>query len=139
MKRLLSFCLCLFLFATVVYGQKTNKVVRFINEYEGFVNEVLDTPFEDFHGDTLNRVKKMQRSFMRRYRWYYDNRMSEEQLEYFNKLCGRYHKKMDRLRSRRRWAMVRGRMQGRFEGLFRKENTTEDTLMLDTVPLPVAR
>ena len=139
MKRLLSFCLCLFLFATVVYGQKTNKVVRFINEYEGFVNEVLDTPFEDFHGDTLNRVKKMQRSFMRRYRLYYDNRMSEEQLEYFNKLCGRYHKKMDRLRSRRRWAMVRGRMQGRFEGLFRKENTTEDTLMLDTVPLPVAR
>jgi hypothetical protein len=139
MKRLLSFCLCLFLFATVVYGQKTNKVVRFINEYEGFVNEVLDTPFEDFHGDTLNRVKKKQRSFMRRYRWYYDNRMSEEQLEYFNKLCGRYHKKMDRLRSRRRWAMVRGRMQGRFEGLFRKENTTEDTLMLDTVPLPVAR
>ena len=139
MKRLLSFCLCLFLFATVVYGQKTNKVVRFINEYEGFVNEVLDTPFEDFHGDTLNRVKKKQRSFMRRYHWYYDNRMSEEQLEYFNKLCGRYHKKMDRLRSRRRWAMVRGRMQGRFEGLFRKENTTEDTLMLDTVPLPVAR
>lgn len=139
MKRLLSFCLCLFLFATVVYGQKTNKVVRFINEYEGFVNEVVDTPFEDFHGDTLNRVKKKQRSFMRRYRWYYDNRMSEEQLEYFNKLCGRYHKKMDRLRSRRRWAMVRGRMQGRFEGLFRKENTTEDTLMLDTVPLPVAR
>ena len=139
MKRLLSFCLCLFLFATVVYGQKTNKVVRFINEYEGFVNEVVDTPFEDFHGDTLNRVKKMQRSFMRRYRWYYDNRMSEEQLEYFNKLCGRYHKKMDRLRSRRRWAMVRGRMQGRFEGLFRKEKTTEDTLMLDTVPLPVAR
>ena len=139
MKRLLSFCLCLFLFAALVYGQKTNKVVRFINEYEGFVNEVLDTPFEDFHGDTLNRVKKKQRSFMRRYRWYYDNRMSEEQLEYFNKLCGRYHKKMDRLRSRRRWAMVRGRMQGRFEGLFRKENTTEDTLMLDTVPLPVAR
>ena len=72
-------------------------------------------------------------------RWYYDNRMSEEQLEYFNKLCGRYHKKMDRLRSRRRWAMVRGRMQGRFEGLFRKEKSAEDTLMLDTVPLPVAR
>ena len=139
MKRLLSFCLCLFLFAAVVYGQKTNKVVRFINEYEGFVNEVLDTPFEDFHGDTLNRVKKKQRSFMRRYRWYYDNRMSEEQLEYFNKLCGRYHKKMDRLRSRRRWAIVRGRMQGRFEGLFRQEKTAEDTLMLDTVPLPVAR
>ena len=103
------------------------------------MNEVLDTPFEDFHGDTLNRVKKKQRSFMRRYRWYYDNRMSEEQLEYFNKLCGRYHKKMDRLRSRRRWAMVRGRMQGRFEGLFRKEKSAEDTLMLDTVPLPVAR
>jgi hypothetical protein len=139
MKRLLSFCLCLFLFAAVVYGQKTNKVVRFINEYEGFVNEVLDTPFEDFHGDTLNLVKKKQRSFMRRYRWYYDNRMSEEQLEYFNKLSGRYHKKMDRLRSRRRWAMVRGRMQGRFEGLFRKEKATEDTLILDTVPLPVAR
>ncbi len=72
---------------------------------------------------------------MRRYRWYYDNRMSEEQLERFNQLCGRYHKKMSSLKNRRRWAIVKGRVKGRFENLFKRNNEPDiDTLPIDTIP-----
>jgi hypothetical protein len=61
--------------------------------------------------------------------------MSEEQLERFNQLCGRYHKKMSSLKNRRRWAIVKGRMKGRFEDLFKRhEKPTTDTIAFDTIP-----
>lgn len=135
MKRLLTFVVCLFFLGTVAQAQKGNKVDRFIKDYEKFVNEVVATPFADFHGDTLNDVKRQQRCFMRRYRWLYDHRMSEDQLEQFNTLCGRYHKKMSRLKSRRRMAVIRGRVKGRFENLFKKDTNSADTLLLDTLPI----
>lgn len=111
---------------------------KFINNYEAFVTEVVSTPYADFHGDTLTKVKRQQRCFMRRYRWFYRKRMSEEQLERFNTLCGRYHKKINALMNRRRWAIVKGRVKGRFENLFkRNEELPSDTVIFDTIPILV--
>lgn len=138
MKRLLLLALCLCMSLTAVHAQKGNKVDRFINEYKTFVDEVVATPYADFHGDTLTKVKRQQRCFMRRYRWFYRKRMSEEQLELFNTLCGRYHKKMNALMNRRRWAIVKGRVKGRFENLFkRNEELPSDTVIFDTIPILV--
>ena len=135
MKRLLLLALCLCISLTAVHAQKGNKVDRFINEYKTFVDEVVATPYADFHGDTLNRMKRQQRCFMRRYRWYYKSRMSEEQLEQFNRLCGRYHKKKSRLQSRRRLAVLRGRVKGRFENIFKTDTISSDTIQFDTLPI----
>lgn len=106
-------------------AQSFNKVDKFLKSYEAFVDEVVATPLRDFHGDTLNHVKRQQKSFMRRYRWYFDNRMSVEQLEYYNKLCGRYHRKMRQVANRRRLAAARGRLEGRFEGLFNRDSVVD--------------
>ena len=128
------------LLTTAGRAQAQNRVERFINNYEAFVTEVVAIPVGDFHGDTLNHIKKKQRCYMRRYRWFYDTRMSVEQLERFNKLCGRYHRKMRMVNNRRRMAAVRGRIQGRFERLFSRPEAPPDTLpplseeeLLDTI------
>lgn len=135
MKHAVSFTVIVLLLSSAVWAQKVNKVEKFINNYETFVTEVLATPYADFHGDTLTKVQRQQKCFMRRYRWFYRRRMSEEQLERFNILCGRYHKKMNTLKNRRRWAIVKGRVKGRFENLFKhNEEPPTDTIMYDTVP-----
>ena len=135
MKHAVSFAVIVLLLGSAVWAQKVNKVEKFINNYEAFVTEVLATPYADFHGDTLTKVQRQQSCFMRRYRWFYRRRMSEEQLERYNILCGRYHKKMNTLKNRRRWAIVKGRVKGRFENLFkRNEEPPTDTIMYDTVP-----
>ena len=42
---------------------------------------------------------------------------------------------MSSLKNRRRWAIVKGRMKGRFEDLFkRNEKPTTDTIAFDTIP-----
>ena len=136
MKHAVSFAVIVLLLSSAVWAQKVNKVEKFINNYEAFVTEVLATPYADFHGDTLTKVKRQQSCFMRHYRWFYRKRMSEEQLERFNTLCGRYHKKMNSLKNRRRWAIVKGRVKGRFENLFkRNEELPADTIVYDTVPI----
>ncbi len=135
MKHALTLSVIILLLTPTAWAQKGNKVEKFINNYEAFVTEVVSTPYADFHGDTLTKVKRQQRCFMRRYRWFYRKRMSEEQLERFNQLCGRYHKKMSSLKNRRRWAIVKGRMKGRFEDLFkRNEKPTTDTIAFDSIP-----
>lgn len=135
MKHVLTLSVIILLLCPTAWAQKGNKVEKFIKSYETFVTEVVSTPYADFHGDTLTKVKRQQRCFMRRYRWWYDSRMSEEQLERFNQLCGRYHKKMSALKNRRRWAIVKGRVKGRFENLFkRNEEPSADTIAFDTVP-----
>lgn len=111
--------------------QGGNRVDRFIAEYQVFVDDFAATSVSDIHGDTLNRYKHQQNRFMRRYRWYYDNRMSVEQLEEFNKLCGRYHRKMRAVMRQRKWAAARGRIEGRFENLFSPRDS------LDTQPVPL--
>ena len=113
-------------------AQKVNRVEKFINNYEAFVSEVVATPIADFHGDTLNHFRKQQRRFMRRYRWYYDTRMSVEQLERFNRLCGRYKHKMKVLNRYRRFAAAKGRIVGRLEDLFHRE-AVFDTSDYDTI------
>ena len=124
MRHALALSVIILLLSPTAWAQKGNKVEKFINNYEAFVTEVVSTPYADFHGDTLTKVKRQQRCFMRRYRWFYRKRMSEEQLERFNQLCGRYHKKI-----------VKGRMKGRFEDLFkRNEKPTTDTIAFDTIP-----
>lgn len=94
---------------------QSTKVDKFLNEYETFVNEVISYPFESFHGDTLQHVEHLQHKYLRRYRWLYDDRMSIEQLERFNKLRGRFNRKMTALNNRRRLAATKGRIQGYFE------------------------
>ena len=113
-------------------AQKVNRVEKFINSYEAFVNEVVATPIADFHGDTLNHFQKQQRCYMRRYRWYYDTRMSVDQLEYFNRLCGRYKHKIKVLNRHRRFAAAKGRIAGRFQGIF-SHDTYIDTTTFDTI------
>ena len=98
MKHAVSFAVIVLLLGSAVWAQRVNKVEKFINNYEAFVTEVLATPYADFHGDTLTKVQRQQSCFMRRYRWFYRRRMSEEQLERYNILCGRYHKKMNTLK-----------------------------------------
>jgi hypothetical protein len=76
----------------------------------------------------------MQRRYMRRYRWCYDTRLSVEQLEQFNRLCGRYHRKMKSVNRTRRWAITKGRIEGRFENLFRRNDMVpSDTILLEDV------
>ena len=115
-------------------AQKVNRVEKFINNYEAFVSEVVATPIADFHGDTLNHFQKQQRRFMRRYRWYYDTRMSVEQLEHFNRLCGRYKHKMKVLNRYRRFAAAKGRIAGRFEELFHRRSDF-DSVGFDTISI----
>lgn len=115
-------------------AQKVNRVERFIGNYETFVNEVVATPISAFHGDTLNHIQRQQRCFMRRYRWYYDTRMSVEQLERFNRLCGRYKHKMKVLNRYRRFAAAKGRIVGRLEDLFHREPDF-DISDFDTIPI----
>lgn len=135
MRHALALSVIILLLSPTAWAQKGNKVEKFINNYEAFVTEVVSTPYADFHGDTLNRMKRQQRCFMRRYRWYYKSRMSEEQLEQFNRLCGRYHKKKSRLQSRRRLAVWRGRVKGRFENIFKTDTISSDTIQFDTLPI----
>lgn len=124
MKTRSLIILCLFaLFAMGTKAQGT-KVDKFLNEYETFVNQVISLPFDAFHGDTLNQVEKQQRKFVRRYRWHYDERMSIEQLERFNKLRGRFNRKMTALNNRRRLAAAKGRISGYFE----RQTVPPDTL-----------
>ena len=125
---------CFLMLSFSGHAQKEGRVGRFINNYEAFVNEVVATPISDFHGDTLNHFQKQQRCFMRRYRWYYDTRMSVEQLEYFNRLCGRYKHKMNVLNRYRRFAAAKGRIMGRLEDVFHDE-TDFDTSDFDSVPI----
>ena len=115
-------------------AQKVNRVEKFINNYEAFVNEVVATPIADFHGDTLNRFQRQHRCYMRRYRWYYDTRMSVEQLEHFNRLCGRYKHKMKVLNRYRRFAAAKGRIAGRFEELFHRRSDS-DSVGFDTISI----
>lgn len=107
---------------------QSTKVDKFLSEYEAFVKEVVAMPFDAFHGDTLNNVEKMERKFVRRYRWHYDDKMSIEQLEQFNKLRGRFSRKMTALNNRRRLAAAKGRISGFFE-----RPPTTDSLQ-DSVP-----
>ena len=131
MKPSLLFLLAFLLLSWGVEAQSDNREERFLIRYETFVNEVVATPIADFHGDTLNHVRKMQRRFMRRYRWCYDTRMSVEQLERFNRLCGRYQHKMKTISRRRRWVDTKGRIAGRLEGLFKGRDIPADTLLIE--------
>lgn len=128
MKNHLPLLILLLSLSYAAGAQPTNRVEKFIYKYQIFVEEVIATPFEDFHGDTLTHVKRQQRSYMCRYRWFYKKRMSEEQLERYNKLCDRYQRKIQQLATRRRWAATKGRISGRFEGLFKKKDSAPDTL-----------
>ena len=125
-----GFLLFLLLAGTPASAQQ-NKVDRFIAEYKTFVDEVVATPVRDIHGDTLEHIKHQQHKFMRRYRWHYDKRMSVEQLEAYNRLCGRYHRKMRQVSRQRNWAVARGRIEGRFDGLFHSRDSIETPV--DTV------
>lgn len=131
MKPSLLFLLAFLLLSWGVEAQSDNREERFLIRYETFVNEVVATPIADFHGDTLNHVRKMQRRFMHRYRWCYDTRMSVEQLERFNRLCGRYQHKMKTISRRRRWVATKGRIAGRLEGLFKGRDIPADTLLIE--------
>ena len=136
MKPSLILFLAFLLLSIGVEAQSESREERFLQRYEAFVNEVIATPVADFHGDTLNHIKKMQRRYMRRYRWCYDTRMSIEQLEKFNNLCGRYQHKIKTVNRRRRWAMTKGRIEGRFEGLFRRNAAPSDTLLIEEPAKP---
>ncbi|MBO4600407.1 MAG: hypothetical protein J5641_06670 [Bacteroidales bacterium] len=130
MKKSLLLSLSFLLLSWAVGAQPVSREERFLNNYEAFVTEVVSTPVSAFHGDTLNHVKKMQRRYMRRYRWCYDTRLSLEQLEQFNKLCGRYQRKMKTVANRRRLAAAKGRIEGRWEERFGRQQQEE----LDTMP-----
>lgn len=103
---------------------QTTKADKFLASYESFVNEVLAMPYDAFHGDTMVRVEKQQHRFMRRYRWYYDDRLSIDQLERYNKLRGKYQRKMNALNKRRRRAVTRGW----FQGIMERPTEERDTL-----------
>ena len=136
MKHPLLLCLAFVFITGMADAQSETREERFVRSYEAFVSEVVATPASDFHGDTLNHIKKMQRRYMRRYRWCYDTRMSIEQLEKFNNLCGRYQHKIKTVNRRRRWAMTKGRIEGRFEGLFRRNAAPSDTLLIEEPAKP---
>lgn len=102
------------------------KVDKFLDTYEAFVAEVVAMPFDAFHGDTMNYVEKQQHKFVRRYRWYFDDRMSIEQLERFNQLRGRFNRKMTALKNRRRLAATKGRIKGYFSRPQPVRDTTLD-------------
>ena len=136
MKKSLLLCFAFLLLSMAVEAQSDSREERFLIRYETFVNEVVATPIADFHGDTLNHVKKMQRRFMRRYRWCYDTRMSVEQLERFNRLCGRYQHKMKTITRRRRWVATKGRIAGRLEGVFKGRDNPSDTIPLEEPTIP---
>ena len=130
MKHPLLLCLAFVFVTRMACAQSETREERFVRSYEAFVSEVAATPASDFHGDTLNHFRKMQRRYMRRYRWCYDTRLSLEQLEQFNKLCGRYKRKMNTVTNQRRWVALKARSEGRIEEGFRKPEV--DTL--DTLP-----
>ena len=134
MKRTLFF-IAFMLALWTLEAQKVTREERFLGKYEAFVSEVVSTPVGDIHGDTLQHYKKTQRCFMRRYRWFYDTRLSVDQLEEFNKLCGRYNRKMTSVNRHRRWVATKGRIQGRWEGLFKRRDIPEDTLVFDTIDI----
>ncbi|MCQ2294539.1 MAG: hypothetical protein MJZ67_02700 [Bacteroidales bacterium] len=126
MKRILLI-LTFFAISSAMYAQSGGtKVDKFLNNYEAFVNEVVHTPFADFHGDTLQHIERQQHKFIRRYRWHYDKKMSIEQVERFNKLRGRYRRKMNALNRRRHFAATKGWVQGRFE-----RHNEKDTLFIE--------
>lgn len=106
---------------------QSTKVDKFLDTYETFVSEVVAMPFDAFHGDTMNYVEKQQHKFVRRYRWYYDDRMSIDQLERFNQLRGRFNRKMTALKNRRRLAATKGRIKGYFSS----PNSNADSLRND--------
>ena len=130
MKHPLLLCLAFVFVTGMADAQSETREERFVRSYEAFVSEVVATPASDFHGDTLNHFRKMQRRYIRRYRWCYDTRLSLEQLEQFNKLCGRYKRKMSSVTNQRRLVALKARIEGRIEEGFRKPK--EDTL--DTIP-----
>lgn len=120
----------LFLLPFCAFSQKdSTRAERFLGRYETFVNEMVSYPFDAFHGDTLVKVQRTERCFLRRYRWFYKKRLSVDQLEEFNKLRGRYRRKLTALNNRRRLAAMRGRL----EGFFYKDSLRQDSVVLDTV------
>ena len=129
MKHSLLLCLAFVFFTGMTYAQSETREERFLRNYEAFVNEVVATPVSDFHGDTLNHYKRLQRRYMRRYRWCYDSRLSLEQLEQFNKLCGRYKRKMNTVSNRRRLVAFKARIEGRLEERLHKPEVEPDTLI----------
>lgn len=122
MKKHLILLLAALILSTASFAQKEEKVEAFINEYELFVKDVVRTPFSEFQGERLHDVEKMQKKFLRRYRWHFDKRMSEDQMEQFNKLRGKYKRKIASLNSRRR----RAAMKGYVKGLFEKDKVDEE-------------
>lgn len=114
MKKIFAILVVL-LCAAGVSAQKPDKTVQFLAEYEAFVKEVVKMPFSEFHGDTMSDIEHREHKFMRRYRWHFKKVMSIEQLEQFNKVRGRYDRKMTQLNNRRRRAVTRGRIEGFFE------------------------
>lgn len=121
----------LIIFLTLVFGctlqAQGTKVDKFLDSYEAFVTEVVAMPFDAFHGDTMSYVEKQQHKFVRRYRWYFDDRMSIDQLERFNQLRGRFNRKMTALKNRRRLAATKGRIKG----YFTSPHTPRDTVDAD--------
>ena len=59
MKPSLILFLAFLLLSIGVEAQSESREERFLQRYEAFVNEVIATPVADFHGDTLNHIKKM--------------------------------------------------------------------------------
>lgn len=130
MRRLLV--VLLVLLPLCGWAQKVpTRAEKFLSQYQLFVDEVTSYPFEAFHGDTLVKVQRTERRFLRRYRWYYQKRLSVDQLEEFNKHRGRYRRKLTALNNRRRMAALRGRI----EGFFYRDSTRHDTRVLDTVAI----
>lgn len=115
MKKIVAILVVVLLGAAGASAQKPDKTVLFLAEYEAFVKEVVKTPFSEFHGDTMSDIEHREHKFMRRYRWHFKKVMSIEQLEQFNKIRGRYNRKMTQLNNRRRMAATKGRIEGFFE------------------------
>ncbi len=121
MKRFVAIMVVL-LCAAGVSAQRVDRTVQFMSDYEAFVKEVVKMPFAEMKGDTMTHIEKTEHRFMRRYRWHFKKTMSIEQLEQFNKIRGRYSRKMTALNNRRRLAATKGR----FEGFFERQDGAEE-------------
>lgn len=110
-KSLLIICFAL----ATTFSASADNIDKFLNKFDRFVTEVTAINDEELIGDKLEAIEQKFDTFIHDYHEKYSKKMTTEQVAQFNRIRGRYQKKMISAKAKRKGAAAKGFIEGLVE------------------------
>ncbi|MCQ2295108.1 MAG: hypothetical protein MJZ67_05595 [Bacteroidales bacterium] len=107
-KSLLIVCFAIM----TALGGSEDRIDKFIAKFDNFVTQVLAMDNDQLHGEKLQSIEAKYETYIKEYNDHFSQKMTTEQLTQFNRIRGKYQKKILTAKTKRKGAEAKGFIEG---------------------------